>query len=155
MCASGDLAPASSREREGPTRLDAARILDLKRIANAEGNLTPIEGGKDVPFEIRRVYYTYDIPGGEARGGHAHRELQQFIIAASGSFEVLLDDGRQRRSFFLNRSYYGLFVPKMLWRELSDFSSGSVCLVLASDHYDESDYIGDYESFLRAVSADS
>jgi dTDP-4-dehydrorhamnose 3,5-epimerase-like enzyme len=131
--------------------LSAARIIELPRIANPRGNLTAIEGGADVPFDIARVYYTYDVPGGESRGGHAHIALQQLIIAASGSFEVVLDDGRERSSFFLNRSYYGLYVPPMCWRELVSFSSGSVCLVLASAHYDEADYIRDYHAFLRAA----
>jgi dTDP-4-dehydrorhamnose 3,5-epimerase-like enzyme len=131
--------------------VERARIIDLKKIANPKGNLTAIESGRDVPFEFRRVYYTYDIPGGEARGGHAHRALEQFIIAASGSFTVELDDGKDRKSFYLNRSYYGLYIPPMLWRDLTNFSSGSVALVLASDHYDEADYIRDYESFLNVV----
>jgi hypothetical protein len=128
-----------------------ARIIDLQKIANPKGNLTAIESGRDVPFEFRRVYYTYDIPGGESRGGHAHRALEQFIIAASGSFNVELDDGTDRKAFFLNRSYYGLYIPPMLWRDLTNFSSGSVALVLASDHYDEDDYIRDYEAFLDVV----
>ena len=102
-----------------------ARLIDLRRIANPRGNLTPIEGGVDVPFDIKRVYYLYDVPGGESRGGHAHRDLEQFIVAASGSFEVVLDDGNDQRSWFLNRSYYGLYLPRMVWRELVNFSSGS------------------------------
>ena len=131
--------------------IEDARIIDLKKIANPKGNLTPIESGRDVPFEFRRIYYTYDIPGGESRGGHVHRALQQFIIAASGSFNVELDDGTNRTSFFLNRSYYGLYIPPMLWRDLTNFSSGSVALVLASDYYDEADYIRDYDAFLDTV----
>ena len=131
--------------------IEQARIINLRKIADPKGNLTPIEGADDVPFEIRRVYYIYDIPGGETRGGHAHVNLQAFIIAVSGSFDVLLDDGYDRASFFLNRSYYGLYVPPMVWRELANFSSGSVCLVLASDHYDEADYIRDHGDFLGAV----
>jgi dTDP-4-dehydrorhamnose 3,5-epimerase-like enzyme len=131
--------------------IEDARIIDLKKIANPKGNLTPIESGRDVPFEFRRVYYTYDIPGGESRGGHVHRVLEQFIIAASGSFNVELDDGTNRKSFFLNRSYYGLYIPPMLWRDLTNFSSGSVALVLASDYYDEADYIRDYDTFLDTV----
>ena len=129
--------------------LQDARIVELRRITNPKGNLTPIEEGVDVPFDIRRVYYLYDVPGGEGRGGHAHRTLEQFIVAASGSFEVILDDGSERRTFFLNRSYYGLYVAPGLWRELANFSSGSVCLVLASAPYDESDYIRDYDAFLN------
>jgi dTDP-4-dehydrorhamnose 3,5-epimerase-like enzyme len=131
--------------------IELARIINLRKMSDPKGNLTPIEGGADIPFEIRRVYYTYDIPGGETRGGHAHVQLQQFIIAVSGSFDVVLDDGARRASFFLNRSYYGLYVPPMVWRELANFSSGSVCLVLASDHYDEADYIRDYDDFRGAV----
>jgi hypothetical protein len=131
--------------------LDQAQIMELRRISNPKGNLTPVEGGQDVPFEIARVYYLYDVPGGESRGGHAHRRLRQFIVAVSGSFEVVLDDGTDRRAFSLNRSYYGLYVPAMLWRELDNFSSGSVCLVLASDHFEETDYIRDYQTFLAEV----
>lgn len=131
--------------------LSDARIIELRRITNPKGNLTPIEAGVDVPFEIQRVYYLYDVPGGEDRGGHAHRVLHQFIVAASGSFEVVLDDGVDRRTFFLNRSWYGLYVPPMLWRELTNFSSGSVSLVLASELYDESDYIREYDAFLHSV----
>jgi dTDP-4-dehydrorhamnose 3,5-epimerase-like enzyme len=131
--------------------LDEARIVELPRIQDPRGNLTFIEGGHHLPFDIRRVYYLYDVPGGESRGGHAHRELEQLIIAASGSFEVVLDDGERRRSFSLNRSYYGLYVPRHLWRELENFSSGSVCLVLASLHYDEADYYRDYTEFQQAM----
>jgi len=135
----------------GPMGIDRAQLIDLRKVSDPKGNLTPIEGGLDVPFEIRRVYYTYDIPGGETRGGHAHRALEEFIVAASGSFEVFLDDGLKRASFFLNRSYYGLYVPQMVWRHLSNFSSGSVCLVLASDRYDEADYIRTYDHFIETV----
>jgi hypothetical protein len=133
--------------------IDHARIVDLKKITDPKGNLTPIESGVDVPFEIRRIYYTYDIPGGESRGGHAHLALQQLIIAVSGSFTVELDDGAERKSFYLNRSYYGLYIPPMLWRDLTNFSSGSVALVLASEHYDEADYIREYTAFVRVVRA--
>ncbi|MGZ7068984.1 MAG: sugar 3,4-ketoisomerase, partial [Methanobacterium sp.] len=111
------------------------------------GNLTFIEDNTHVPFEIKRVYYLYDVPGGESRGGHAHKNLEQFIIAANGSFDVILDDGYNRERFHLNRSYYGLYVPSMIWRELDNFSSGSVCLSLASELYDEDDYIRDYKDF--------
>jgi hypothetical protein len=126
-------------------------IIQLPRIADPRGNLTFIEGGRHVPFEIKRVYYTYDVPGGESRGGHAHKNCETFIIAASGSFDVIVDNGRARSNHFLNRSYQGLFVPRMTWREIENFSSGSVCLVLASDLFDESDYYRDYASFLEAV----
>jgi len=127
--------------------LNDTKIVTLPKIADARGNLTFVEAERHVPFAVKRVYYLYDVPGGESRGGHAHRKLQQFIIAASGSFDVILDDGRQRRSFFLNRSYFGLYVPRMVWRELVNFSSGSVCLVLASEYFDESDYYRDYGEF--------
>ena len=131
--------------------VENARIIELQKISNPKGNLTPIESGRDIPFEFKRIYYTYDIPGGESRGGNAHRALEQFIIAASGSFNVDLDDGTKRASFFLNRSYYGLYIPPMLWRDLRNFSSGSVALVLASDHFDEADYIRTYDAFLDVV----
>lgn len=126
-------------------------IIKLPKISDPRGNLTFVEGNRHVPFDIKRVYYLYDVPGGETRGGHAHRQLEQFIIAVSGSFEVVLDDGNERNSFFLNRSYYGLYVPRMTWRELVNFSSGSVCLVLASKYYDEADYYRDYDTFLADV----
>lgn len=133
-----------SHLREG---LTGCRIIDLKRIQDPRGNLTPIEAGADVPFTIQRVYWLYDVPGGESRGGHAHRECQELLVAASGSFDVIVDNGIHRERFFLNRSYYGLYVPSNVWRELDNFSSGSVCLVLASAAYDEADYIRDYDEF--------
>ena len=110
-----------------------------------------IESLKHIPFEIKRVYYLYDVPGGETRAGHAHKRLQQFVIAANGSFDVLVDDGYGKEKFHLNRSYYGLYIPPMFWRELNDFSSGSVCLVLASDFFDEADYIRSYETFRAMI----
>jgi len=131
--------------------LSDCRIISLPKIADPRGNLTFIEGGRHVPFEIRRVYYLYDVPGGADRGGHAHKEMQQLIIAMSGSFDVILDDGYQKQRYHLNRSYYGLYVCPMIWRELDNFSSGSVCLALASNPYDESDYYRDYQEFLRVV----
>jgi hypothetical protein len=131
--------------------LSAVRVLDFAKIANPKGNLTAIEGGRDVPFEIRRVFYLYDVPGGEDRGGHAHRALEQVIIAASGSFDIVVDDGCETRRFFLNRSYSGLYIPPMTWAHLENFSSGSVSLVLASAHFDEADYYRDKEEYLRAV----
>jgi hypothetical protein len=127
----------------------ACRIIELPKIVDHRGNLTFIEGGRHVPFDPKRVYYLYDVPGGAARGGHAHRKLEQFIIAASGSFTVITDDGVHRKDFYLNRSYYGLYVPTMVWREIDNFSSGSVCLVLASRLYEEGDYIRDYDEFQR------
>lgn len=125
--------------------------MDLPRIKDPRGNLTFIEGNTHVPFAIERVFYVYDVPGGEARGGHAQRKCEQFIIAVSGSFDVLVDDGRHRKTITLNRSYKGLYIPRLIWRELSNFSSGAVCLVLASDRYDEADYIRDYGDFLQVV----
>lgn len=125
------------------------QIIELPKILDRRGNLTFIEQHRHVPFDIKRVYYLYDVPGGESRGGHAHRQLQQFIIAASGSFTVITHDGRQEQRFFLNRSYYGLYIPKMIWRELDNFSSGSVCLVLASEFYDKDDYIRDFNAFVK------
>lgn len=124
------------------------KILELPKIHDPRGNLTFIEGHEHVPFEIGRVYYLYDVPGGADRGAHAHRNLHQFIVAMSGSFDVVLDDGAEQRRFHLNRSYFGLYVCPMMWRYLDNFSSGAVCLVLASAKYDEADYIRNYDSYL-------
>lgn len=129
--------------------LEDVRIIQLPKIEDHRGNLTFIEGNRHIPFPIARVYYLYDVPGGMERGGHAHRELQQLMIAASGSFDVVVDDGFNHRTFSLNRSYYGLFIPTMVWREIVNFSSGAVCLVLASHPYDEADYYRDYDEFKR------
>ena len=129
------------------------RILDLPKIHDPRGNLTFIEGGNHVPFDIQRVYYLYDVPGGADRGAHAHRNLHQFIVAMSGSFDVVLDDGQEQRRFHLNRSYFGLYVCPMMWRTLDNFSSGAVCMVLASAPYEEEDYIRDHDQFLREVLA--
>jgi dTDP-4-dehydrorhamnose 3,5-epimerase-like enzyme len=115
------------------------------------GNLTFIESNRQIPFPIRRVYYLYDVPAGATRGGHAHKKLEQFVIAASGSFTVVVDDGQKREELFLNRPHYGLYIPRMVWRELEDFSSGSICVVLASAEYDESDYYRDYDEFRSAL----
>lgn len=131
--------------------LDLCTLTNLPKISDPRGNLTFIEGERHVPFAIQRVYYLYDVPGGAERGGHAHKELRQLIIAMSGSFDVVLDDGHAKKRVHLNRSYTGLYVCPMIWRELDNFSSGSVCMVLASNHYDESDYYRDYAEFLRAV----
>lgn len=143
--------PANPSEdvRVGRGPHGAVRLVPLPRISDPRGNLTFIESGEHVPFECRRVYYLYDVPGGEGRGGHAHRELQQLVIAASGSFDVAVDDGTRTRVFSLNRSYTGLYIPSMVWRELANFSSGSVALVLASEHYSEDDYYRDYDEFAR------
>jgi hypothetical protein len=131
--------------------IDQCRIIHLPKIQDPRGNLTFIEGDKHVPFDLKRVYYLYDVPGGAERGGHAHKELQQLIIAMSGSFDVVLDDGHGKWRFPLNRSYYGLYISSMVWRELDNFSSGSVCMVLASTYYEESDYYRDYDEFIKAV----
>lgn len=131
--------------------LKDCRIIELPKIQDNRGNLTFIEGGRHVPFEIKRVYYLYDVPGGASRAGHGHKTLHQLMIAMSGSFDVTLDDGKERQLFHLNRSYYGLYIPPMLWRDLDNFSSGAVCMVLASHYYDESDYFRNYDEFLRAV----
>lgn len=131
--------------------LSSCKLIDLPKIMEPRGNLTFIEGRLHLPFEIRRVYYLYDVPGGSERGGHAHKDLQQFIIAMSGSFDVVLSDGKERRVFHLNRSYYGLYLSSMIWRELNNFSSGSVCLVLASEHYDEGDYYRNYDQYCSAA----
>lgn len=129
--------------------LDQCRIIDLPKIADPRGNLTFIEGNSQIPFDIKRVYYLYDVPGGGERGGHAHKELSQLIIAMSGSFDVILDDGENKKRVHLNRSYQGLYVCPMIWRELDNFSSGSVCLVLASNLYSEDDYFRDKHDFMR------
>jgi len=127
--------------------LSKCRLIELPRVEDRRGNLTFIEENRRLPFEIKRVYYLYDVPGGEARGGHAHKQLQQFIIAANGSFDVILDEGLSKERYHMNRSYYGLYIPSGIWRELDNFSSGSVCLVLASEYFDEQDYIRDYDVF--------
>jgi hypothetical protein len=131
--------------------LDDCRLIDLPKIAEPRGNLTFIEGKRQVPFDIQRVYYLYDVPGGAERGGHAHKDLQQLIVAMSGSFDIVLDDGREKKRVHLNRSYFGLYICPMIWREMDNFSSGAVCLVLASNLYDEADYYRDYGEFLQAL----
>ena len=127
------------------------KILDLPKILDHRGNLTFIESFNHIPFDIKRIYYLYDVPGGAERGGHAHKNLEQFIIAANGSFDVVIDNGSEKERYHMNRSYYGLYIPTMVWRELDNFSSGSFCLVLASEVYDEKDYIRDYNSFKKSV----
>lgn len=125
-------------------------MVELDRHhSDRKGNLSVVENGKTLPFDVKRVYYLYDVPGGENRGSHAHRKLEQLIVAASGSFRVTLDDGNVKRSFVLNRPYQGLYVKPGMWRDLEDFSSGAVCLVLASEMYNPDDYIRDYDVFLR------
>jgi len=127
------------------------RLIDLPRIQDPRGNLTFIEGSRHIPFDIQRVYYLYDVPGGAERGGHGHKSLQQVIIAMSGAFDVHIDDGYEKKIFHMNRSYFGLYICPMMWRDITNFSSGAVCLVLASDPYSESDYFRDYEEFLLAA----
>lgn len=131
--------------------VEKCKIIELPKISDPRGNLSFIEGNKHIPFQIERVYYLYDVPGGSERGGHAHKNLHQLIISMSGSFDVHLDDGASNRTFHLSRSYYGLYVCPMIWRKIDNFSSGGVCLVLASNCYDEADYIKSYEEFLSLV----
>ena len=131
--------------------LKNCQIIELPKITDPRGNLTFVESQRHIPFDIKRVYYTYDVPGGAQRGGHAHKELKQLIIAMSGSFDITLYDGFQKKKFNLNRSYFGLYVCSMIWRQIDNFSSGSVCLVLASEFYSEADYFREYEGFLNAV----
>lgn len=128
--------------------IENCRIIELPKITDPRGNLTFVEGNNHIPFNIRRVYYLYDVPGGAERGGHSHKELHELIIAMSGSFDVVLDEGRNKKRYHLNRSYFGLYVCPMIWRELDNFSSGSVCMVLASNRYDEADYYRDYNDYL-------
>lgn len=130
--------------------LEKCQLINFPKIEDSRGNLTFIEGGRHVSFDIKRVYYLYDVPGGAERGGHAHKNLSQVIIAMSGSFDIVLDDGRGKKRVHLNRSYHGLYVCPMIWREMDNFSSGAVCLVLASNLYDEADYYRDYQDFLKA-----
>lgn len=130
--------------------IDKCRIIELPKVSDPRGNLTFVESGQHIPFDIERVYYLYDVPGGSERGGHAHKALHQLIIAMSGSFDVVISDGNNERRHHLNRSYYGLYLCPMIWRKLDNFSSGSVCMVLASNRYDESDYYRDFDKYLIA-----
>lgn len=127
------------------------RIINLPKIVDPRGNLTFVEEKNHVPFDIKRVFYLYDVPGGEIRAGHSNKKSEQFIVAMSGSFNVIVDDGYEKKNFLLNRAYYGLYLPSKVWREINNFSSGAVCLVLASTYYDAADYIRDYGQFLRLV----
>lgn len=129
------------------------KIIDLPKISDPRGNLTFIEGTRHIPFEIKRVYYLYDVPGGAERGAHGHRNLQQFVVAMSGAFDVVLDDGFETKKIHMNRSYYGLYISPMMWRDITNFSSGAVLMVLASEPYDASDYFRDYNQFLAAARA--
>ena len=127
------------------------RIIELPKITDPRGNLSVIEELKEIPFKIERTYWIYDVPGGDARGGHAYKENQEFIVALSGSFDVVLDDGKEKQRFSLNRSYYGLYVPKGMWRQMDNFSTNSLALILSSTQYDPADYIRDYDQFLRHI----
>lgn len=130
------------------------KVFDLGKIENDRGNLTVVQSLETIPFDIKRVFYLYDIPGGEARGAHAHKACHQFLVAASGSFEVVLDDGHEKRIVYLNRPFKGLHIPPGIWAAEQEFSSGAVCLVLASEPYEETDYIRDYEDYLKHVQCD-
>ncbi|HEY5106462.1 MAG TPA: FdtA/QdtA family cupin domain-containing protein [Caulobacteraceae bacterium] len=130
--------------------IDQCVLVSLPIVNDPRGNLTFIEGETHVPFLIKRIYYIYDVPGGSERGGHAHKVLQEFIVAMAGSFDVVLDDGERKKRVHLNRSYFGLYMPPMIWRELDNFSSGSVSMVVASERYDEADYFRNYSRFLEA-----
>lgn len=134
-----------------PTSVSGSKLIQLPVIHDSRGNLTPIEEEAHVPFPIARVYYLYDVPGGARRAGHAHRTLQQVLIAVAGSFDVVIDDGAARETITLNRPSRGVYIPRMVWREIENFSSGAVCLALASQHFDEDDYIRDYQSFRSAL----
>ena len=131
--------------------IEDAKIIQLSKFLDPRGNLSVIEECKDIPFKIQRTYWIYDVPGGEIRGGHAYKENQEFIVALSGSFDVVLDDGKSKKTFSLNRSYYGLYVPNGLWRQMENFSTNSLALVLSSTEYDEADYIRDYDVFQRIL----
>ena len=125
------------------------RIIELPKFLDARGNLSFAQNNTHIPFEIKRTYWLYDVPGGESRGGHAYRETEEFVIALSGSFDVIVDDGKEKRTFHLNRSYYGLYIPKCMWREMDNFSTNSLALEFASTNYDPTDYIRDYNEFLK------
>jgi dTDP-4-dehydrorhamnose 3,5-epimerase-like enzyme len=144
------LAPSPLADATAPERgIDRCRIIDFPKIEEPRGSLTFIEGERHIDFDIKRVYYVYDVPGGADRGGHAHKELHQLLIAMSGSFDVVVDDGVNRQRFHMNRSYYGLYIPPMVWRDINNFSSGSVCMVLASAYYDEADYYRERDDFVK------
>ena len=131
--------------------MSLGKIIELPRITDPRGNLTVAEANKNIPFDIKRVYWLYDVPGGECRGGHAHKQIKEILIAVSGSFHVTLDNGKKKQTFLLNHPYQGLLIDTKTWRTLDDFSSGAVCVVLASDFYDENDYIYNYNDFLQYI----
>ena len=130
-------------------KLGNVKIINLPKIEDRRGNLSFIEGNNHIPFEVKRTYWIYDVPGGQFRGSHAYKELQEFIVALSGSFDVVLDNGKEKKKFPLNRSYYGLYVPNMIWRTLENFSTNALCMILASRHFSEDDYLRNYDAFLE------
>ena len=132
------------------TDLNKIQLVDIPKILDERGNLSFIEELNHIPFQIKRTYWIYDVPGGEVRGGHAYKTLHEFIVALSGSFDVVLDDGKTKKTYSLNRSYYGLYVPNMVWRSIENFSTNSLCMILASEKYDENDYVRDYEEFIKS-----
>ena len=129
--------------------MDKVKLIELPKFLDARGNLSFAQNNTHIPFEIKRTYWLYDVPGGESRGGHAYRETEEFVIALSGSFDVIVDDGKEKKTFHLNRSYYGLYIPKGIWREIDNFSTNSLALEFASTSYDPADYIRDYDEFLK------
>lgn len=129
--------------------IDDLVLINLPKIQSRSGNITPVQNSIEIPFDIKRIYYLYDIPGGESRGAHGHKQLEQIVIAASGSFDITISDGVNKKTFSLNRPYIGLNIKPGLWRDLSNFSSGAICLVMASEPYNEADYIRDYEEFIK------
>ena len=131
--------------------LDNVKLINLPVYNDPRGNLTFIESNNHIPFEIKRVYYLYDVPGGATRAAHGHKALHQLMIAMAGSFDVTLDDGKSKKTYSLNRSFYGIYIPPMMWRDLDNFSSGAVCMVLASEYYDEADYYRQYDDFISAA----
>jgi dTDP-4-dehydrorhamnose 3,5-epimerase-like enzyme len=131
--------------------LDNVKLINLPVYNDPRGNLTFIESNNHIPFEIKRVYYLYDVPGGATRAAHGHKALHQLMIAMAGSFDITLDDGKSKKTYTLNRSYYGIYIPPMIWRDLDNFSSGAVCMVLASEYYDEADYYRQYDDFISAA----
>jgi hypothetical protein len=136
---------------DGAMEISSCKKINLPKIVDNRGNISVIEENRQIPFTIKRVYYLYDVPSGESRGGHAHRKLEQLIVSTSGSFNIIIDNGKSRKKFHLNRPNIGLYIPPMNWRELENFSAGSVCLVLASEVFDESDYIRDYDEFISQI----
>ncbi len=129
--------------------MNSPKIIELPKFLDARGNLSFVQNYTHIPFEIKRTYWLYDVPGGESRGGHAYRETEEFVIALSGSFDVIVDDGLAKKTFHLNRSYYGIYIPKGMWREMDNFSTNSLALEFASTKYDPADYIQDYDEFLK------